>query len=120
MADLFEDIEAVEGLAGLALIALIAWGAYSIYESLTGSNPLTGKAASADNGQPRCSSVTDPNCTSGSGGPCGWWEFFTATTCYAASAPVAASGSSSGSGSSFGPCPAGQSQISDGVSTWCQ
>lgn len=67
----------LEETIDLGLIAFMAFIGWKVFQGLT--------TTKADNGQPMCSmsDMENNNCISGDGSSaCGWWEYFTATSCY--------------------------------------
>jgi hypothetical protein len=71
-----DPIEELTNVGYLILFGAVAWMAWKIYDSFYGAN--------ADNGKPKCSTtdMSAGNCVGSDGTACGWWEFFTATSCY--------------------------------------
>lgn len=92
--DITEDLDNIVSLGYLIVIGIAAYFGWKFYDSFT--NPK------ADNGQNKCAGAyPDVNCTSGNGGPCGVWEFYTATTCFEGTSPPTPETSSPDSSSSL-------------------
>lgn len=84
MADPIEDSLL---LAELLAIGILAYLGYRIFEYLTNKG---GTNCGPDGGKACCSpsQVNTDACVGSDGNPCGSWEFWTATTCYAGTPSV--------------------------------
>lgn len=85
MANVESDIEGGEIFGSLFLfviiLGIVGIAGYFIYKMIACT--LDSSKCNADNGLPRCtlSDMTGGNCVSSDGSACGWYEFFTATSC---------------------------------------
>ena len=75
------DVFEATALLQLAVIAVAAYAVYRIWSYLTNKG---GTDCGPNGGQKCCdpSQISTDACVGADGTPCGFWEFWTATTCY--------------------------------------